>query len=66
MHPTLVSYLQRVSLALAGCLFAGLAAAQTTVTTFDDGEQGWTGNALLEAEGGNPGANMRFLLETFI
>ena len=45
MHPIPTMNLQRASLALAGCLFAGLAAAQTTVVTFDDGEQGWNGNA---------------------
>ena len=65
MSLILIPHVQRAALALAGCLLAGLAAAQTTVTTFDEGEEGWNGNALLEAEGGNPGANMRFLLETF-
>ena len=58
-------HLPRIPWLLAGCLLAGFAHAQTTVVTFDDGEEGWNGNALLETEGGNPGANMRFLLETF-
>jgi hypothetical protein len=65
MHTILLPHLPRAALALAGCLFAGLAAAQATVTTFDDGEEGWNGNALLETADGNPGANMHFMLETF-
>lgn len=54
-----------IAVAFATCLFAGPLAAQETVTTFDAGEEGWNGNASLETEGGHPGANMRFLLETF-
>ncbi len=48
-----------------GFLAAAPLAAQTTVVTFDNGGEGWDGNGLVESDGGNPGANFRFLLETF-
>lgn len=53
----------RFCVAAAMLLAADLAAAQSAVVTFDDGAEGWDGNALVEAEGGHPGANAHFLLE---
>ena len=50
---------------LAGFAFAGFASAQTAVVTYDNGGEGFDGNAMIETEGGNPGANAHFLLETF-
>lgn len=52
-----------VGAGVAGLLFASAAAAQSTVVTFDDGSEGWDGNALVEADGGNPGPNAHFFLE---
>lgn len=53
------------AIGMAGLVALGSVAAQTTVVTFDDGDEGWTGNATIEAEGGNPGANAHFLVEAF-
>jgi len=48
----------------AGLLIAAFAAAAPTVVTFDNGAEGWDGNAAVEPDGGHPGANAHFLLET--
>ena len=48
----------------AGLLIAVAAAAAPTVVTFDNGAEGWDGNATVEPDGGHPGANAHFLLET--
>lgn len=52
------------SAGVAGLLLMSAAAAQSTVVTFDDGPEGWDGNATVEPDGGHPGANAHFLLET--
>ena len=53
----------RAILGMAGLLSCGVAAAQSTVVTFDDGAEGWDGNALVEPDGGHPGPNAHFFLE---
>ena len=55
----------RHAMLAVGFALAGAASAQTAVVTFDDGDEGWTGNASIEADGGHPGANAHFFLETF-
>lgn len=51
--------------AAASVLSALTAAAQTTVVGLENGDEGWTGNAPIEATGGNPDANAHFLIESF-
>ncbi|GAB5497104.1 MAG: hypothetical protein Phyf2KO_21840 [Phycisphaerales bacterium] len=55
------------SIVLAG-LVSGSAGAQDVITTFDNGNEGWSvsGRDDISATGGNPGANMDvFLLDVF-
>lgn len=51
------------SAGIAGLLMVSTAVAQSTVVTFDNGPEGWDGNALVEPDGGNPGPNAHFFLE---
>lgn len=53
------------SVALAAPLALATTAARTTIVTFDEGAEGWNGNATVEPDGGNPGANAHFLVEAF-
>ena len=62
---TLIPHAPRLITTLAGLALAGVATAQATVVTYDNGGEGFDGNAMVETEGGNPGANAHFLLETF-
>ena len=62
---TSIPLASRLITTLAGLALAGLASAQVTVVTYDNGGEGFDGNATVEPEGGNPGANAHFLLETF-
>lgn len=48
---------RRFLFALACCILADVAWAQTTVVSFDNGAQGWLGGT-VENSGGNPGAAM--------
>ncbi len=62
----------QIPLALALATFScGIALAQQTVVTFDNGLEGWsgpqggTGSTTIQATGGNPGANLRTIFNDF-
>ena len=53
------------ALAAGGLCLALSAGAQTATVTYDNGGEGWDGNAPIDPAGGNPGANAHFEIETF-
>lgn len=55
-----VSFAAALALALSAA-----ASAQATVVTLENGDEGWSGNAPIEPDGGNPDANAHFLIENF-
>jgi hypothetical protein len=61
---TAMKYALLSAVATVAFFFALPGMAQTTIITFDNGAEGWNGNGLIEQSGGNPDANVHFLVES--